>query len=61
MAITLQEINEFHVKQMGAQYAPANGICWGCRLDIYDAPDLREEAMREARTGCPHCHYSFVE
>lgn len=60
--ITLAEINLFHAEKMGGnQFAPSDGVCFRCHANIYDTPKLREQALKEARTGCPYCHYSFVE
>lgn len=44
-------------------FAPTNGICWGCRRNIYSAPRgyTVERAGEELITGCPHCHKSYVD
>ena len=66
--ITIQEINRAQLKIMGPSasetigpFAPPSGYCYSCRRQIYDTDDRKEKALKELVTGCPHCHYSFVE
>ena len=51
-------------------FAPHDGICYNCGRNIYlptNGPRgavlgiTVEEASTRLVTGCPHCHYSFVE
>ncbi len=51
-------------------FAPANGICYRCRRNIYLPSNgshgavygiTVEQAGSRLVTGCPHCNYSFVE
>lgn len=52
-------------------YAPANGICYRCGMNIYIPKSFRdhdavygfsvEDASKQLITSCPHCNYSFVE
>jgi hypothetical protein len=41
--------------------APASGLCFNCGNDIYAKEQDRKQAMEQVVTGCPHCHYSFVD
>lgn len=52
------------------KFAPSDGHCYRCGMNIYlptNGPygDVRgitvEKAGSTLVTGCPHCHYSFVE
>ncbi len=52
------------------EFAPYDGLCPMCGRNIYlptngDYGDVRgitvEKAGSTLVTGCPHCHYSFVE
>lgn len=38
--------------------APANGICWVCNRQIYDAI-TRRKASKTRITDCPFCNKSF--
>ena len=51
-------------------FAPPDGHCYLCGANIYRAPDPErgisggitvERAGERLVTGCPFCHYSFVE
>ena len=51
-------------------FAPSDGLCYNCGANIYRAPDPQhnispgisvEQASTRLVTGCPFCHYSFVE
>lgn len=42
------------------EFAPGDGICWGCGRNIYD-PDISghydvKYAMTHLITGCPYCN-----
>lgn len=41
--------------------APSSGLCFKCGNDIYADEHDRRLALTQVMTGCPHCHYSFVE
>lgn len=61
----LSEIYSVQKKLMGGSnigpFAPASGICYSCRGQIYNSGEFVARGMTELITGCPHCHYSFVE
>lgn len=58
----LAKINAAHVALLGGnQFAPPDGFCYHCRRQIYDTTDRIAQAVERPVTGCPHCHYSFVE
>ena len=51
-------------------FAPRDGRCYRCGRQIYQQfkwPDGHKTGISEQKasgcliTGCPHCHYSFVE
>ena len=57
-------------------FAPSDGYCYHCGRNIYDlyisttisrecgigeSGITVEQAGKRLITGCPHCHYSFVE
>jgi hypothetical protein len=51
-------------------FAPSDGRCYHCGANIYRAPNPEhnitpgisvKEASTRLVTGCPFCHYSFVE
>jgi len=54
-------------------FAPRDGLCWSCRLNIYEPVERDafsgrvttgitvERAGSELITGCPHCHRSYCE
>ena len=50
-------------------FAPLNGICYYCRVNIYDEIDCGnyktgidvERAAISLITGCPHCNYSYCD
>lgn len=50
-------------------FAPKSGRCFRCGRNIYDLIEIGtrktgisvEKASSELITGCPHCHYSFVD
>lgn len=57
----------------GVVFAPSDGVCWHCGRNIYEEHAILkgnvvigktgysvEEAGRVLITGCPHCHYSFI-
>jgi len=41
-------------------FVPANGICWKCNKQIFDAIGDRR-ASTELITGCPYCSRSFCD
>lgn len=41
-------------------FAPRDGYCWRCHKQIYEKITVKK-ATEELITGCPWCHYSFVE
>lgn len=60
------EENEFPL------FAPVGGCCWRCGKNIYAPVQYGnnqeytsgitvKRAGSEPITGCPHCHYSFVD
>lgn len=51
-------------------FAPSDGCCYSCGRNIYQLGKYSdgspcgisvEEAGSRLVTGCPYCHYSFVE
>lgn len=44
----------------GPCFAPHDGICYRCGLQIY-AKITVEEAGRNLITSCPHCNYSYCD
>ena len=42
------------------RFAPADGICWTCKKDIFEKISL-EKAGSELITGCPFCHRSYCD
>lgn len=43
-------------------FSPKNGYCPHCHNPIYIIGGISvEEASKTHVTGCPYCHYSFVE
>ena len=51
-------------------FAPSDGYCYMCNRNIYSLGKYNdgspcgisvEEASSKLITGCPYCHYSFVE
>jgi hypothetical protein len=51
-------------------FAPSDGRCYSCDANIYRVPNPErgispgisvEEAGTRLVTGCPFCHYSYVE
>lgn len=46
----------------GQGFAPMNGVCYRCHRQMYSEGGISvERARRNLTTGCPFCHYSFVE
>lgn len=39
-------------------FAPRDGVCWGCGKQIYDHPN-RDGATLV--TGCPWCHKTYCD
>lgn len=37
-------------------FAPADGVCWSCHRQIYEAMDGASYV-----TGCPFCHRSYCD
>lgn len=60
-----------YCETIGAPWFAPDRQCYKCHLDIYadvEAPDgsishgyTEEYAKTHLITGCPHCHFSFVE
>ena len=51
---------------LGFIFAPYSGECFRCGRNIYNIKNgptaiSVEQASRGRITGCPFCHYSFVE
>lgn len=46
--------------QEAPMFAPRDGICPACGRNIYEALTV-EQAGTRLITGCPLCHYSFLE
>ena len=50
-------------------FAPSNGNCYSCRMNIYDKKTVGdyekgitvESAGRSLITGCPHCNRSYCD
>lgn len=42
------------------RFAPDNGVCWRCGVQIYHYITL-ERATNSLITGCPICHRSYVD
>lgn len=49
---------EFCREAGGPLFAPADGVCWRCKRQIYDAISL-ERAGSSRVTGCPYCKHDF--
>lgn len=46
----------------GEGFAPSSGRCYRCKKQIYaDGGISVEEASTRFITGCPYCHFSYVE
>jgi len=41
-------------------FAPDDGICWGCHKQIYERISI-EKASSELITGCPWCNKTYVD
>lgn len=52
----IQEQDDLCVTKKMPRFAPPNGICSGCRRQIYDKVDGKTHV-----TGCPHCNKSYCE
>lgn len=55
-----QAQREYCKENKAPLFAPEYGSCFRCKKDIYKAISV-EEASKSLITGCPHCHYSFVD
>ncbi|MGG3471511.1 hypothetical protein ABES02_29105 [Neobacillus pocheonensis] len=46
-------------------FAPSDGICWSCDINIYklngNSGISVEKAGSEHITGCPHCKRTFLD
>ena len=65
--------NQVKVWETSPEFAPASGICWGCKEQIY-SPIKRKnmtgheyttgidiEQSKRLITGCPHCNKSYCD
>ena len=42
-------------------FAPGSGVCFDCRINIYEHKWTREHAGDSLITACPHCRRSFCD
>lgn len=60
---------EYCEKSGNPHFAPSDGNCWACRMNIYDKKTKGdneygvtvERAAKGLITGCPHCHRSYCD
>ena len=53
---------EYCKKNKLPYFAPPRGICPSCRQVIYAKSVISiEKAGSQLITGCPYCHYSFLD
>lgn len=60
---------KFQTEMGYPDFAPANGICYDCKRQIYSEIEQdgyksgvsTEKASSDLITGCPHCHHSYCE
>lgn len=54
------EAQKEYCRENGHPNFAGSGHCFNCKRDIYDVISF-DHAATQLITGCPHCHYSFVE
>lgn len=60
---------EYSETTRNPHFAPHDGNCWACRMNIYDKKTKGdhehgitvEKAGNQLITGCPHCHRSYCD